>query len=133
MRILISIVLIFFYLLTAQSKADIIKKIEIKNNNRISKQTIITYGNIELNKDYDLNGINEIFKNLYKTNFFESLKIDIVDDTLVIDVKENKIIQTVLVKGIKSKNLTNSILENLFSKDKSPFLISKVKEDVDRI
>ena len=133
MRILISIVLIFFYLLTAQSKADIIKKIEIKNNNRISKQTIITYGNIELNKDYDLNGINEIFKNLYKTNFFESLKIDILDDTLVIDVKENKIIQTVLVKGIKSKNLTNSILENLFSKDKSPFLISKVKEDVDRI
>ena len=105
----------------------------MKNNNRISKQTIITYGNIELNKDYDLNSINEIFKNLYDTNFFEDLKIDIVENKLIIEVKENKIIQEISVEGIKSKSLTNAILENLFSKDKSPFLISKVKEDTDKI
>ena len=133
MKIFLSIVLIFFYVLSAIVKADVINEIEVKNNNRISKQTIITYGNIELNKDYDLNSINEIFKNLYNTNFFEDLKIDIVGDKLIIEVKENKIIQEVSVEGIKSKSLTKAILENLFSKSKSPFLISKVKEDSDKI
>ena len=54
-------------------------------------------------------------------------------DKLIIEVKENKIIQEVSVEGIKSKSLTKAILENLFSKSKSPFLISKVKEDSDKI
>ncbi len=133
MKILLSIVSIFFFLASFQLKAEIIEEIEVRNNNRISKQTIITYGDIKLNQDYDLNSVNEVFKNLYKTNFFESLKIDIVGNKLIIDVKENKIIQKVVVEGIKSKTFTNAVLENLFSKDKSPFLISKVKEDVDRI
>ena len=124
---------VIFCLFFSSVYAEIINEVQIKNNNRISKQTIITYGKVELNKDYNLNEINQILKNLYETNFFESLKIDIADNKLIIDVKENKIIQEVAVEGIKTKKLTNAILENLFSKDKSPFLISKVKEDVDRI
>ena len=70
---------------------------------------------------------------MYQTDFFETLKIDIVGSQLVINVKENKIIQRVSVEGIKSKNLKESILDKTYSKDKSSFLISKVKEDVDKI
>ena len=110
-----SVILCLFF---SSVYADIINQVEIKNNNRISKQTIITYGKVELNKDYNLDEINQILKNLYETNFFESLKIDIVDNKLIIDVKENKIIQEVAVEGIKTKKLTTAILENLFSKDK---------------
>ena len=68
----ISVILCLF---VSSVYAEIINEVEIKNNNRISKQTIITYGNVELNKDYNLNEINQILKNLYETNFFESLKI----------------------------------------------------------
>ncbi len=113
--------------------ADVVNDIEVKNNNRISKETIITYGEIELNKDYGLKEINQVFKNLYETNFFESLKIDLIDNKLVIEVTENKIIQSVAVEGIKSKSLSSSILDNIFSKDKAPFLITKVKEDINKI
>ncbi|MDC0518171.1 outer membrane protein assembly factor BamA [Candidatus Pelagibacter sp.] len=113
--------------------ADIINDIIVKNNNRISKQTIITYGNIELNKDYNLSDVNQVFRNLYETDFFESLEIDIVDNQLIINVKENKIIANVSTEGVKSKNLAESILKNTYSKDKSPFLISKVKQDADKI
>ncbi len=113
--------------------ADVVNEIEIKNNNRISKETIITYGEIELNKDYGLNDINKVFKNLYETNFFESLKINLINNKLIIEVTENKIIQNVSVEGIKLKSLSKSILDNIFSKDKSPFLITKVKEDVNKI
>ena len=124
---------IFLVSIFSYSNADIVDDIVVKNNNRISKQTIITYGKIELNKDYTLKDINQVFRNLYETDFFETLKIDIVGSQLVINVKENKILQSVSVKGVKSKSLTQKVLDNLYSKDKSSFLISKVKEDVDKI
>ena len=124
---------IFLVSIFSSAYADIIDDIVVKNNNRISKQTIITYGKIELNKDYTLKDINQVFRNLYETDFFETLKIDIVGSQLVINVKENKILQSVSVKGVKSKSLTQKVLDNLYSKDKSSFLISKVKEDVDKI
>ena len=127
------IIFIFFISSYSYVKGEIIQDIVVKNNNRISKQTIITYGKIELNKDYSLNDVNNVFRNLYQTDFFETLKIDILESKLVIDVKENKIIQSVVVEGIKSNNIKNSVLEKVYSKDKSPFLISKVKEDVDKI
>jgi outer membrane protein insertion porin family len=130
----ITIILLFvltFCVNVAQSA--IIEKIKIENNNRISKETIITYGDIKLNQDYDSKRVNEIIKNLYETNFFEDLKISIEGNTLIIDVVENKIIQNVIVEGIKSKTMTKQILENIFSKDKAPFLISKVKLDSKKI
>ena len=55
------------------------------------------------------------------------------DNTLTVNVEENKIIQTVFVEGVKSNTIKESILKNLFSKDKSPFLIEKVKIDQRRI
>jgi outer membrane protein insertion porin family len=133
MKKLSLIIFIFFISIHSYVKSEIINDIVVKNNNRISKQTIITYGKIELNKDYSLNEINNVFRNLYQTDFFETLKIDIVGSQLVIEVKENKIIQSVTVEGVKSKNIQNSILEKVYSRDKSSFLISKVKEDVDKI
>jgi len=127
------IIFIFFISTYSYVGSEIIQGIVVKNNNRISKQTIITYGKIELNKDYTLNDVNNVFRNLYQTDFFETLKIDVVGSNLVVDVKENKIIQNVTVEGVKSKKIKDVILEKVYSKDKSPFLISKVKEDVDKI
>ena len=53
MKIFITCLLLF--IATFFSKvvnATIINDIKIDNNNRISKETIITYGKIKLNKDY---------------------------------------------------------------------------------
>jgi len=113
--------------------AQIINDIELVNNNRISKETIITYGDIKLNQDYNLDKINDVLKNLYKTDFFEDIKIEIVSNKLVITVKENKLIQNISIDGIKSSSLESEIIKNLYSKSKSPFLENKVKEDTNRI
>ena len=133
MKILVFTILLYFFSILNFAFSDVIEDVEVKNNKRITKQTIITYGEIELNKDYDLNAINQVFKNLYDTDFFETLKISIENNKLIIDVKENKIIQNVNIEGLKTKKLTELILENIYSRDKSPFLITKVKEDIDKI
>ena len=115
------------------ANAVIIENVNVINNKRISKETILTYGQIEIKKDYNDDQINQILKNLYDTNFFENIEITVIENTLSLKVVENKIIQEVIVNGIKSKTMKDIILDNLFSKDKSPFLITKVKQDTKKI
>ena len=123
----------FLIFLISASQAVVIKDIKISNNKRITEETIITYGNIQLNKDYNQKELNKIIKDLYDTNFFKRISIKIDGETLILNVEENKIIQSVRIEGVKSKKIKEAILKNLFSKDKSPFLIEKVKIDVNRI
>ncbi len=129
--ILTSIIGLFF--LASTSHAVIIKDIKIINNERITKQTIITYGNLELNKDYNQKQLNDVIKNLYDTNFFKNISLKVDGQTLILNIEENKIIQSVKVEGVKANKIREAILENLFSKDKSPFLIEKVKIDENRM
>ena len=121
------------FLLISNSYAVVIKDIKVNNNKRITKETIITYGDIELNKDYDQNELNKIIKNLYETNFFKKISLNIDGQILILNLVENKIIQSVKVEGVKSNKIKEAILKNLFSKDKSPFLIEKVKIDENRM
>ena len=131
-KFFIKIVLAFYIMLNC-AHADKIKDVIIEGNDRISKQTILTYGQIKIDKVYKVNDLNEIFKNLYETNFFEDLKIYLDGDNLVIKVVENKIIQNVIIEGVKSKTIVKNIKDNLFSKDKSPFLMVKVKNDEEQL
>lgn len=127
------IILLFFIIFSTSINAEIVNKVLINNNDRISDETIITYGQIEIGKDYNDNDINEILKNLYGTDFFKNISLKIENETLVINVQENKIIQSVIIEGVASNDIKESILKNLFSKDKAPFLIEKVKSDRIRI
>ena len=126
-------IIIFYCFLVTSSLSEIIRDVIVEGNNRISKQTIITYGNIQLNTNYDSEKINDVLKNLYSTNFFENISITQTDNKLKIFVKENKIIQTTIIEGVKSNTIKKSILETMYSKDKAPFLERKVSEDINRI
>ncbi len=129
----LKLALFIIIFLSSISRAAIINDIKIENNDRISKETILTYGKIQLNKDYNDNDINQILKNLYETNFFENIEINIKKNILIIKVIENKIVQNVVINGIKSKSMQDAIIENIFSKNKAPFLITQVKQDVKKI
>ena len=129
LTILTLVVFTFF----KNSSAEIIEKIIIENNNRITLETIKTYGDIEIGKDYSNNDLNKILKNLYETNFFEDVKLSIKNKILKISVIENKIIQSVSIVGIKSQTTQKAILNNLILKDKSSFIESVVEDDILRI
>ena len=113
MRIL-KLVIILFIFLSAKAVATVIEDIKVKNNNRISKETIMTYGAIELKKDYNNDDINQILKNLYETNFFEDIEITIVGNILnikLIDDKAKKVISDFSAQFSKIDNLTRESLE----------------------
>ena len=59
-----------FLLLSIFNKSYGSEEIVINGNNRLSDETIIVYGNIDQFSSYDEKSLNQILKNLYKTNFF---------------------------------------------------------------
>ena len=124
---------LFFIMLITSVNADVVNKLIINNNDRISDETIKTYGQIEIGKNYNNEDINKILKNLYNTDFFKNITLKLDGDTLIINVEENKIIQSVNIEGVDSSRIKESILKNLYSKDKAPFLMEKVKSDKIRI
>ena len=119
--------------LSLSGKAEIITEVIVNNNDRISLNTIKTYGNIEIDVDYSSDDLNNILKNLYETNFFKDVSLKIEKNILVIDVIENKLIQSININGIKSPKITEAILDRLSLKTKSPFIESQVEEDLMRI
>ena len=121
---------IFLLLLSTLCNAEVINDIIVNNNNRISKETIITYGNIKIGNDYTQSELNTVLKNLYETDFFKDLSFEIENDVLIINVTENKIIQEVVINGVKKNSLKEMIKKNLSMRDKSTFIETKGKKDI---
>ena len=125
--------ILFFLLLNFNLCAEIIKSVELKGNKRISKETIKVYGEINLDKDYSEFDLNEVLKNLYKTDFFEDIKLNLSKGVLNIDVKEYPILNSITLEGEKSTSLTKQILKRLKLKEKQSFIKSKLSQDIDEI
>ena len=121
--ILFSIFLIF------SSYSKNYEKIIVNGNERISNETILVFSEIQDNKDLDENSINEILKKLYKSGFFKDVTIKIKSNTLIIEVLENPIIQTVFIEGIKKKKTEESLYEILSLKNRSSYNSTLIKKD----
>ena len=133
MKIIIFISVLVFFNFFNQLKADIINNIIVNNNERISLGTIKTYGKIEIGKDYSEDDLNQVLKNLYETKFFKNISLKIDNQVLIIDLIENKLVQTIIIEGIKSSTIKNTILESLIIKEKAPFNESDISKDLSNI
>ena len=130
-KFFLSIFIVYLFFISAN--AEVINDVKLENNKRVSKESIIAFGNIKIGKDYSETEINQILLDLYDTNFFVNIKLKIINNILIVDVEEKKIIQTVLLEGIKSKENTKNILKQLKLKDKSPFDKFTAEQDLIKI
>ena len=130
-KILISFGLL--YLLTNFSSAEVVKKIVVKNNVRISTQNIINFSKIDLGQDINNRNLNDATKLLYETSFFNEIKVSLSDNVLTIYVEENKIVQNIEITGLSSEKVTESILDQLILKKKKPYNKTDAKTDITTI
>ena len=131
MKLIIIFFLIVSFTLTA--KAEVVKDIIVNNNDRISLNTIKTYGSIETGVDYTPDELNNILRNLYETNFFQDVSLKIEKNILIINVVENKLIQTININGIRSAKIEEAVRGILNLRAKAPFVESEVEKDLIRI
>ncbi len=107
---------------------EIIKKIEISGNDRISDQTIIMFSTVNEGDDINQKKVNQILKDLYETNFFDNVSVKIENNLLTISVVELPIVNNINVVGVKAKKYKDEILKNLILKSRqsyNEFLLTK--------
>ena len=124
---------LFMILIPLKLNAEVLNKAEVSGNQRISIETIIVYGGIEKGKDYSPEDINNIIKKLYDTKFFSKISVDFSNGILKINVEENPIINSIVIQGEPTKKFTTAILEALSLKEKSSYIKSDVKNDLEII
>ena len=122
---------IFLFLFSFNSYSEIVKKIELKGNQRISLETIVIFADIIIDKDYQSSDINLLIKKLYETTFFSDIGVELKNNVLTITVKENPLINTIVFKNEKAKKYIDTMKEFLTLREKTSFMQNYVKEDAE--
>ena len=129
-KYMLKIFTVLFYLVFLNLHSEIVQKLQINGNDRISDETIKVYGEIEIGKDLSATDINRILKNLFDTNFFDDVKISVSNNVLNINVKEYAVINSISLEGEKSNEIKEKILEKLNLKEKESFIENKLSQDI---
>lgn len=130
----LSILISFFnFFFIFNSVAQNVSNIVILGNERLSTESIKVIGNINLDDNYDNDRLNKLSKELYKSNFFKNLSIKIENNSLIIDIVENPIIESIEIQGIKNKSLNNFLIENISLKNRQPYTENLLKTDLNLI
>ena len=123
-------VFIYFSFFFSFLNAEIVRKIEISGNSRISDETVKVYGELkELNSNYSRNDLDNILKNLYSTNFFENVNLEIKNGILYINLDEYPVINQLLIIGEKSNKFKDEIKKIIFTKENGSFIENKLNND----
>ena len=137
-KYLVNFMKIIFFLLFGLSfftclQAEVVDDIIVDGNNRVNTETIKMFSNIKIGDDVSNEILNNSLKELYKTNFFEDVNMSIYNSVLTINVKENPIIQNLILTGIKNNTLENLILDRISTKSKKPFIENILENDLNLI
>jgi len=126
-------IFLLLFSLSSNLHAEIVKQIIINGNNRVSDETIIVYGEIEINKNYSEADLNKVLNNLYSTEFFENVNISLDGTNLNIVIKEYPVINQLILIGEKKKSYEQEIKKLIKLKEKKSFIKAYLLKDIEII
>jgi len=108
--------------------ADQLKKFDISGNERLAKETIIIFTELSIGDEINQADINNSFKKLFDTDYFQNLNIKFLDGILSISVVENPIVEKININGIENKSIYSEIEKITKKTEKYPFIQSNFVE-----
>ncbi len=124
--------LIVFGSLASLAQAEVIEKMQVKGNQRLEAETIYSYLPFAVGDDVNTDAVNKAIKELYKTGFFNDVKIDLKESSVVIDVNERPAISSITFEG-NDKVDTDVLKGEVQIKVRDIYVPTKVQSDVERI
>ena len=112
---------IFNLIFLSFSFSEIVKKIQITGNSRISDETVLMFSKINEGENFNSSMLNELLKNLYDTNFFSDVSVKFKDSVILIDLEEAPLIKDIKISGIKADKIKKLISESLILKERGSF------------
>ncbi len=132
LNIIITVLICSSLNLFANDANDIVIGYEISGTQRIDKETVISYSNININDIYSEELGNDALKSLFETDLFSNIEISFKNNLLFIDVTENPTINLVKFEG-NNKIKDEDLLIEISLKERSIFSRSKVKKDLEKM
>ena len=135
-KTLFKLVCLIFWFISSQAFSDIVNKIEITGNDRISDETIKLFISVDKHEKINDIKLNKIINDLYETNFFKNISVKFEDQILLVNVIENPIIENIFYKGIKSKQILEIIKQETVIKQRTSYnenIIKKEKLKIENI
>ncbi len=114
-------VIFFIFFFTSTLFAEVVNKIIIDGNERISNQTVIVFSKIDIGQNLSETDLNQALINLYDTDFFKDVSLSFENNILNISVLENPIIQTLSIEGIKKKSLVKKLTDLINLKSRNSY------------
>ena len=124
---------LFFAFLSTYSYSEIVNKVQVHGNERISSETVIIFGDITIGNNYDSSDVNLLIKKLYETDFFSDIKVELKNNKLDIFVKENPIVNSIIFKGEKATKSKEAIREYLSIRENNSYISANIKKDINKI
>ena len=118
---LIFFTLVIWSIFFSSAYSDQLKEINIIGNERISNETIKMFSDIKINQSINDIDLNNVLKNLYETNFFEDVSVELKNNKLIIKIVEAPIIEDITYDGIKANKIRDAVLANLSLKPRSSY------------
>ncbi|WP_440924801.1 outer membrane protein assembly factor BamA [Candidatus Pelagibacter sp.] len=104
---------LLIFILISSANAEVLKKIQINGNKRISDETIKIFSGLEINQDLSKSDLDRALKSLYKSNFFRDISLTFENQILTLDIEENPIIDNFEITGIKKQSLVEFIKDKI--------------------
>ena len=123
------IFLFIFFIKIPFVNAEVIKSISVNGNDRITDETVIIFSKVNIGDDLIFDDLNNIIKNLYDTDFFKMVSVNLKDNILIINVSENNLVKSVEINGVKNKKLKQSLLDQLVITENKSYVEEKFIED----
>ena len=128
-----AVIVLYFIFFNVNSYSEIVNKVEVKGNVRISPETIMVFGDVSIGKDYQGADVNLLIKKLYESNFFSNISVELKNNKLTIVVEENPLIESIIFEGEKAEKYKEKIKELLLLREKSSFIENNIKRDINQV
>lgn len=109
-----------------------IKSITVVGNQRLEADTVRSYVRLRVGQNYTRATLDQALKDLYETELFAEAQITDNDGALVIQIKENPVINRVILEGNK-KLKEDKLRPEIKMQPRQIYTRSKVRADVARI
>ena len=112
--------------------SGIVRAVIVRGTERLEPETVRSYINLGVGERYDRNRLDQAVKALYASELFADATIRDDNGTLIIEVKENPVINRIVIEGAKRVK-EDKIREETRLAPRQIFTRSKARADVGRI
>ena len=115
-----------------EQRSDFISEISVEGSQRVDPATIISYLRLKVGDRYESEKLDDSLKALFSTGYFRDVKFRRDGSILVVEVKENPVVNQIAFEG--NDRIKDEVLQaELKLKPRLVYTLNKIQSDAERI